>query len=714
MQIRAVGGWLKAIPLLICFSVLSAAQWTVGVYMAADNGMSEQAAVDIGEMLRVGSTEEVNIVVQVDNAARDTNPNCRRYLVRKDTLILLGDLGERDMADTATLAEFIGFLGQRYPARNYFLIIWDHGDGWRKGYGPQRAVVIDESNGHMMGVAGGELKQAIRSGKKKLGKNISVIGFDACLMGTIEVATELLGSCDYLLASEAVVPWEGFPYDAFLSRLVAHPTATPREFLPEMCADYVASYPDEDVCLSAVDMKQLARVLASAKPIVGDSLAPNTAGFKLARQGVQTFSGNAISPPCYQDEQVDFIHLWQLAPGTGLSGLRAALNPLIVANAASGNYGNARGISVWFPAGYLRFKHKIDEYRTLDFADSVPWLHFLNNYYCQDDVKPTRPEIVHHQTGKRGDVRLWWNRAFDLSPVVYELYQAAEPENVFLDRADSLGNWESSGWTVSSRYFRSPGTAFFSGSASNLDSRLTLKETLNLEAGGLLSFYAFYWTEETEDTSGNINRDVCYVEWSDDGNNWHSLDSLYGQADTWQEYRYLLPAGQIYLRFYYKTNEVENRLGVFIDDIRVERFDLLRRVTVTPDTTAYLFNLARETTGYNFFVVAVDSFGNRSMVSQRYPVQISDWAEPYTMPAPFSGACKLVLDFPEEETPDVLIYTLSGILVRKFARVSSRVIDWDGKNEERQDLADGVYLVVVRGKRFNKIGKIARVSASTP
>lgn len=709
MQIRPLGGWLKAIPLLVWFSILSAAQWTVGVYIAADNGMSEQAAVDISEMLRVGSTEEVNIVVQVDNAARDTNPNCRRYLVRKDTLVLLGDLGEVDMADTATLADFIGFLGQRYPARNYFLIIWDHGDGWRRGYGPQRAVVIDESHGHMMGVAGGELQQAIRAGKRKLGKNITVLGFDACLMNTIEVATELLGLCDYFLASEAVVPWDGFPYDAFLQRLTARPTATPAEFLPEMCADYVASYPGADVCLSAVDMKQLGRVLISARELLSGGIDTRAPGFGLARQGVQTFAANALSPPSFQDEQIDFVHFWQLAPGS--DALRSALNPLIVANAASGDYGNARGVSVWFPAGYLGFKNKLDEYRGLAFADSVPWLRFLNDYYARDDVKPALVKIVKHRIGNRGDVQLWWQRSFDLSPVLYELYQADEPRAIFLERADSLANWESEGWTVSSRYFRSPGSAFFSGSGSSINSRLVLRQPLAVGAGGLLSFYALYWTEESEDSVGNIKRDVCYVEYSHDGNNWQILDSLYGRADSWQEYRYLLPGGQSYLRFRYRTDDTENRLGVFVDDIRVERFDFLRLVWETADTSAYLFNLARDTAGYNFFVIARDSFGNRSLASQLYQVKVLSWAEPYTMPAPFSGNCKLVLDFPENEAPDVLIYTLSGTLVKKFTRVSSRIIEWDGKNEYSQNLADGVYLVVVRGKRFKKMGKIARVSA---
>lgn len=707
MKIESGGGWLKAIPLLVYFSVATAAQWTVGVYLAADNGMSEQAAVDIAEMLKVGSTDEVKIVIQVDNVARDTNPNCRRYLVLKDSLRLLADLGEADMADTTTLADFLDFLGRQFPARNYFLIIWDHGDGWRKGYGPQRAVVIDESHGHMMGVAGGELHRALAGGKKKLGKNLAILGFDACLMGSIEVATEVMSFADYLLASEAVVPWDGFPYEAFLGRLVARPTATPAEFLPEMCSDYVASFPGEDVCLSAINLQQLWRVLTVARDVVGDSVDPEVPGFRLARRGVQTFPASAVNPPDFLDEQVDILHFWQLAPGG--ASLRSVLNPLVVANAASGSYGAARGISIWFPAGYLDFKDKVAEYRGLAFADSVPWLRFLNNYYSRDDVKPSSPEIVSHRSGGRGDVRLWWQRVLDLSPVQFELYQANEPSTVLLERADRLDNWVSEGWTVSSRYFRSPPTSFFSGSASNLDNRLTLRQPLTLAEGGLLSFYAFYWTEESEDSAGNIDRDVCYLERSADGRSWYPLDSLYGKKDTWREYRYILPAATHYLRFRYRTDEEENRLGVFVDDIRVERFSELRRVTVTPETTAYLFNLLRDTSGYTFSVLAVDAFGNRSMASQLYTVKISSWAEPYTMPAPFSGPCKLVLDFPEKETVDVCIYTLSGSLVKRFPKVLSRVVEWDGKNEAGRKLADGVYLVVVKGKRFKKMGTVARV-----
>ncbi|MEO0020592.1 MAG: clostripain-related cysteine peptidase [candidate division WOR-3 bacterium] len=709
MAIRQAGGWLT-IPLLLLLCPVYGAQWTVGIYMCADNGMSEQAYEDLREMLTIGSTSEVNIIVQVDNAARDTNPGCRRYYVRKSVLDLLADLGEVDMADTAVLADFIEFLGTRYPASNYLLILWDHGNGWRAGYGPQRAVFIDESHGHMMGVAGGELRKAIKNGVEQLGRKLTIIGFDACLMGSVEIAAELMPFADYLLASEAVVEWDGFPYDLFLGRLTARPNSTPEEFLPEFCTDYISSFPGENVCLSALDLRQFERVLKILGPALQDSLNPQATGYRLARTGVQTFPTDAVRPPSVRDEQIDFIHFWELAPGTGLKYLRSTLNPLVVANATGGSLGNAKGAAVWFPFGYLDFKTKISEYRRLTFADSIPWLKFLNSYFGCDDVKPEAPEITRHRTGGRGDIRLWWRKSWDLASLTYELYQVTEPEIILLDHGDSLNNWESDGWSLSTRYFRSPARAFFSGSASNLNCRLELKDPLHLPQGGLLSFYGFYSTQETEDSTGNIRRDVCYVEWSSDRTTWQPLDSIYGDGEKWQEFRYLLPATpQLYLRFRYQTDAEINRLGVFIDDIRIERFARLRRALTTSDTTAYLFNLARDTSGYYFLVIAIDSFGNRSRVSQYYSVRITSWAEPYTLPAPFTGPCRLILDFPPEEIPDVFIYTLSGTLVKKFSRVQNREIQWSGTNEQNREVADGVYIVVVQGKNFRKTGRIAKV-----
>ena len=201
---------------------LFAAQWTVGVYMAADNGMDDQANVNIDQMKQVGSTGDVNVVVQVDRAAWDPLPGCHRYFIKKGGVDTLAELGQVDMADPATLSGFAEFLRSHYPAANYMLVLWDHGNGWYPGYGPSAsAIFIDDSYGHEMGVAGGEFAQAMAGVKQALGKRVRVVAFDACLMDMVEVADEIRDDCDYMLASEALEPTGGFPYDKLLDRLTS-------------------------------------------------------------------------------------------------------------------------------------------------------------------------------------------------------------------------------------------------------------------------------------------------------------------------------------------------------------------------------------------------------------------------------------------------------------------------------------------------------------
>jgi hypothetical protein len=674
--------------------------------MCADNGLNDFADLDIAEMKQVGSTDQVNVVVQVDRAARDPRPNCYRYLIKKGGADTLADLGEVDMADPATLTGFAEFLRSRYPAANYALVLWDHGNGWYPGYGPSRAIFIDESHAHEMGVAGGELTQAMAGVKLALGKRVGVLAFDACLMGMIEVAAEVRDACDYMLASEAMVPTEGLPYDKLLGRLTSRPSRTPAELLPGICADYVEEYPGQQVALSALEMSTLAPALDLMAETLRDSIDPASPDVRVARAAVQTIPGNAF--------HIDLLHFLELVAGKGSDSLLASFRSAVIANDRSPGLENAAGIAIWFPDNYLALKRLVESYMTLSFARESGWPQFLNRYFGTDDMKPAQPVVARHRQGRRGDSRLWWNSCFDLAPVRYNLYEATRPEEAFTDYSDGFSNWIDLGWTTSTQQAHSGQTSFFSGSANSLANFIESAEPLILPGGGLLSFYAWYATQEDWDSLAGFTRDICYVEWSPDRGSWHELDSLYGDNRSWQERRYLLPpAAEVYLRFRYITGPSFNKQGVFIDDMKVYSFDAMRTVAADiPDTTAAVFGVPRDTAGYYYVVTATDSFDNVSMASQFYKVEVKTWAEPYTRPAPFSGHCELVLDFPAGETPDVLIYTLSGTLVRQFKHVTEHVLDWDGKNEAQRELADGLYVVVVRGRDFKKLGKIAKVAGS--
>ena len=669
--------------------------------MCADNGMNDQAGIDIAEMEQVGSTDEVNVVVQVDRAALDPRPGCYRYLIRKGGADTLADLGKVDMADPATLAGFADFLRRRYPATNYVIVLWDHGNGWYPGYGPRAsAIFIDDSHAHMMGVAGGELAQAVNGVKQALGKRARILAFDACLMGMIEVAAEVRGVCDYMLASETMVPTDGLPYDKFLGRLTSRPTGTPAELLPGICSDYVAEYPGRQVQLSALEMSTLAPALELMATTFRGGIDAASPDVRAARAAAQTMPGWPF--------HIDLIDFLYLVPGAASGSLLTALRSAVVANERSAGLDDASGTAIWFPGNYLALKAAVASYMTLGFARESGWPQFLNRYFGSDDVKPEQPTITRVRQGNRGDARLWWNSCFDLAPVRYRVYGATGKTEALSDKGNDLSHWENSGWTTSTQQFHSDSTSLFSGSGSDLANSIESADPLKLPGGGLLSFYAWYKTKAELDS---ISRNVCFVEWSSDRRLWQAIDSFYGDNRSWQERRYVLPpAANGFLRFRYVTGSSLNE-GVFIDDIKVYAFDSMRVVAGgIGDTTAAVFGVPHDTLGYDYFVTATDSFGNVSMASQFDRVEVKSWAEPYTRPAPFAGECELVLDFPDGETPDVLIYALSGTLVRRFKGVTEHVLDWNGKNEAQRVLADGLYIVAVQGRDFRKLGKITKVA----
>ena len=61
------------------------AQWTWLVYMAGDNNLQSAGGADLVEMKRVGSTADVNVIVQFDTEANKTT----RYRVEKNKLKVL-------------------------------------------------------------------------------------------------------------------------------------------------------------------------------------------------------------------------------------------------------------------------------------------------------------------------------------------------------------------------------------------------------------------------------------------------------------------------------------------------------------------------------------------------------------------------------------------------------------------------------------------------
>jgi hypothetical protein len=482
--------------------------------------------------------------------------------------------------------------------------------------------------------------------------------------------------------------------------------------------------------MSAVNVGRLSQAVEQLEFELEAGMNPGDPGFREARTKVQTFTASGQS--CPADDQVDLVNFFELAPGAGADRVEQEFLQAVVANAASGDLANSRGLSVWFPDRYLDFKHSLGSYAGLEFARTTAagqatavWPGFLSAFYGYDDSRPSSIAVLGHRlTGN--DLALWWQRAFDPSPVTYSLHEFSSRSELFGDPCDSVGaRWDADGWTVSDRHYKSSPKSFYSGSGDNLDNRLNLKQPFRLDNAGLLTFSAFYDTEEAQDSAtGAFKRDVCYVEWSSDTldepvGEWHALDSLYGRLSGWQDFGYLLPqAGRLYLRFRYVTDGSASGLGVFVDDIRVDALVWSREhppdglvATALADTQFVLRGVPRGPKLY--CVAATDSWGNLSAMTELYELSVETYAEPFSLPAPFAESCRIVVDFPARTEVEVRIHALSGALVRILKPDTGVLrpgegVAWDGRNEAGREVATGLYLVVVRGEGFSRVGRVAK------
>ncbi len=189
-------------------------KWTVLHYGAADNDIS--GIIDNAlELESIGSDKDINIVAQLDVGKKahkgyEMDPGCKRYYfcsAGESTAAPL-ELGQVNMANPEVLADFVKWGIKNYPAENYMLIMSSHGKGW--------AGMVDDRS-HKGWMSAPEIRNALESVKNSTGEKMDVLGFDACCMASVEVAAELSGVADYMVASQNTIGQSGWPYSKIFS-----------------------------------------------------------------------------------------------------------------------------------------------------------------------------------------------------------------------------------------------------------------------------------------------------------------------------------------------------------------------------------------------------------------------------------------------------------------------------------------------------------------
>jgi len=254
------------------------AKWTVLVYLAADNNLEEAAIIDINEMEQVGSTPDVNVVVEIDRSNRfysghEDWSGARRYYVTRDddnytdeeTSLLneivsveLERLGNVDTGKPTTLSNFITWGINTFPSERLAVIFWNHGWSWSlqsTSNASSKGIMSDDSTDNDISIAGGEFEDILSAVYSTRGQHIDVLGLDACIMQSWEVATTAEPFANTFVASQDYVNWDGWAYDQFLAELVANPSMSDLELADTIGFTFWKS---GDSTISTVDLTKIA------------------------------------------------------------------------------------------------------------------------------------------------------------------------------------------------------------------------------------------------------------------------------------------------------------------------------------------------------------------------------------------------------------------------------------------------------------------------
>jgi hypothetical protein len=337
--------------------------WTFLVYMVADNNLEPDGVNDLTEMLGVGSTSDLSIVVQSDRAVGYSDDpvggmsnwvSTKRLLVNAGSLEQIEDIGELNMGDPEVLADFIDWGVTNFPADRTALIFWDHGGAW-PGFGG------DESTQDNDLLSLDELVQGVDAGMTSAGiDQFALIGFDACLMSAWEVAMALRPYGEYMLASEELEPGHGWDYGR-LAVLRDVPSADPvdlgSELLQGFRAQAQAQQTDGEITLALVDLYALLPLADAIDELAADMqqrlVAGDATAIGKARAETLAFGNNPN--PAGAVHMIDIGHFAArlASEDAAFAAARAAiddgLGDAVVEAVGGRTTGAATGLSIYFP-----------------------------------------------------------------------------------------------------------------------------------------------------------------------------------------------------------------------------------------------------------------------------------------------------------------------------------------------------------------------------
>ncbi|MBQ8707120.1 MAG: hypothetical protein IJ523_03415 [Succinivibrionaceae bacterium] len=349
-------------------------QWLVYLYLVGSDlesastrnfdpdsgGMASADFAEVIEGLEGINPGNVRVLVQTGGAKKwmnevVSNKHIEIYEVGGDDVTPLKQYPNQSMGREDTLARFLKFGEERYDAAHRMIIFWDHGSG------PTGGVGYDENfNDDSLSLA--EIASGFAKVFQKTEKPFEIVGFDACLMGSLPTAYHMSRWGHVLIASEQLEPGLGWHYTPWLKALGKNPRMSLRDLSARIISSYARACDDEDegdaITLSAISLDafpELMEALLSFSVDVLDRVLDNNSLFnQLDRIAARTeYYGNRDKS---RGEFSDVLDLGLLVEQLGswspkeAAEVKAALKKTVIHN-HTGKVLHGRGISMYYPIG---------------------------------------------------------------------------------------------------------------------------------------------------------------------------------------------------------------------------------------------------------------------------------------------------------------------------------------------------------------------------
>lgn len=288
-----------------------------------------------------------------------------------------------NMGSEEAFLTFLKYIRDNYPDSRKVLILWNHGGSY---YG----VCFDE-NFDLDPLTLKELRQGLMTSRT----DYDLIGMDACLMGSLEVASAVRDSADYLLISEEVEPGHGWDYNPLISTVASNPGIS----IPDLGSAIIDSYmePAEHESmkktLSLLDLSKIDAVIttlgACASELTPLIPGPQSGGISSSVFDSQRFGYHPVEDVETTIDLPDLVRNLQKnvnTAGPGIRDLEQNLDECVVYAREDGSRPGSNGISIISPRkiGTDLLPRLPDEVFLSD-----EWDLFLNTYtaYIAEDIE---------------------------------------------------------------------------------------------------------------------------------------------------------------------------------------------------------------------------------------------------------------------------------------------------------------------------------------